>query len=181
MAAAAGGSIVFQTSPASGVSSSTANTLTTYFTLNSAGVLTGSNSATISVPGTNATNENWGSGASASSSNTLAVGNGASVASGGLSDRTTAIGRLATGVANAQNIVLFGYNAVDTGAADNNVIFGANAKTTGSNSVVFGPSTNASAGSVIIGQGSTSTNTNVIVFGGGQSGVASTTMLIGTW
>ncbi|MBI2798389.1 hypothetical protein HYX70_03810 [Candidatus Saccharibacteria bacterium] len=134
--AAAGGSIVFQTSPASGVSSSTANTLTTYFTLNSAGVLTGSNSATISVPdGTRS--ERFGAGATAAGTDSLSIGNGAT-ASGNTS---VAVGRLAT--SSATNTSALGYSATASGSGS--IAIGANSSASAANAIAIGKSASAAS------------------------------------
>ncbi len=118
---------------------------TTYFTLTTAGVLQGSNGATLSVPGTGNESQKFGLGAVASGSSSLAVGHSAT-ASG---NSSTAIGHNTT--ANSAQAIAIGDGASATGNLA--IALGSGASATGGGSISIGYLAQAlqGNGSVVIG------------------------------
>jgi hypothetical protein len=156
----AGGSLIFATAPA-GTTSATPNALVAYFTLNSAGLLQGSNTASISAPGSGTATERFGASATTgAASNTTAIGNTATATGG----NSTALGASAS--ATSTNSIAIGRSA---------------AASTGSGAIAIGNgSVSSNAGTIAIGGGTaTASGANSITIGYGSSSVSDTSVAIG--
>ncbi len=170
-----GGSIILQTASA-GSTGTSLNALTTYYTLNSTGLLAGSNGATISVPGTGSNSEQFGLGASATSLNALAIGSSAVATD----QDAIAIGRSAA--ADEARSILIGTDTTVSGT--DGIVIGDEAQAGGSSiaigsdavsssaSVAVGDSADATtAGAIAIGDDAQATNTQAVALG--QNAIAS--------
>ncbi len=142
---------------------------TTYFTLTTAGVLQGSNGASISVPGTGTNSEQFGAGANASNTNTLAIGYSAT-ASG---FNATAIGTNAD--ANGDSSVVIGSGA---SASSSGIALGVGALVSSSGGIAIGSSTSASnSNTILIGNSASASSSNSVVIGSSSTGGFHSTVL----
>ncbi len=166
----------------------------TYYTLSNAGVLTGANGATLSVPDSGTRSERFGANTSADGVDTVALGNGATANS----NQSVAIGSSATTDGNAgtwANAVAIGYNAEVTQAdsvaigsgstADQfSISLGSGATGTGNNSIAIGheATTATFADAVAIGQGATisGNGSKSIAIGQGATTTANNQLVIGS-
>lgn len=159
---------------------------TSYFTLTTAGVLQGSNGATISVPGTGTNSEQFGLGASATGASSLAVGNGASAGGSnataiGLSAsagylRSTAVGAFAT--TGNQDTVAIGHGA--SAAHIYSIAIGRGAASVGDTSVSIGQEASASNKSIALGANAVAGQSNSIAIGRQAATTATNQLVIGS-
>ncbi len=168
-----GGNIVFQYAPA-GTTGSTNNTLQTACTIS------GTNGS-LSCPGAGSGSERFGSGATVSASNGLAIGQGASASGTAFS---IAIGQSAS--ATVSDAIALGHSASSTGSSSvaigasssasfgTSIAIGASSSATGNSSTALGGGAVANSNySISIGNGATATGASQLVIGSSSAPISS--------